>query len=361
MADTLWQRIGPALTIGELMKVVDLRSDTVTLPSPQMREAIARAELGDDVFGEDPTVNRLEALASAILGKEAALLTTSGTQSNLVAMLTHCRRGDEVILGDESHTLHFEVGGAFALGGLGLRPVRNDFRGRLDIDHLEATIRRRDVHFPPTGLICLENTHNRCGGTVLCEEDLAVVGKMADRHGLPVHLDGARLFNAAVALGVPISRLAKHADSVCFSLCKGLGCPVGSVLCGSRDFIATARRYRKMLGGGMRQAGIIAAAGIYALENMVERLAEDQENARVLASGLEDIPGVKLAPPPETNLVFFTAEGWDLSELVRQLRQAGVLCLDEGGRIRMVTHYGVERADVEEAVAQTRLTMAAGV
>lgn len=342
------------------MKIIDLRSDTVTLPSPQMREAIANAELGDDVFGDDPTVNRLEALAAEVLGKEAALLTTSGTQSNLVAMLAHCRRGDEVIVGDESHTLHYEVGGAFALGGLGLRPLPNGPQGRLDLGQVEAAIRQRDLHFPRTGLICLENTHNRCGGTVLSEEDLAAVRELADRHRLPLHLDGARLFNAAVALGVSVSRLAQYADSVCFSLCKGLGCPVGSLLCGSRDFIAEARHYRKMLGGGMRQAGIIAAAGIYALESMVERLAEDHENAQVMAAGLKDIPGIELVPPPETNLLFFTAEGWDLGELLRRLHRASVLCLDEGGRIRMVTHYGIERADVEEAVARLRSVMAAG-
>ncbi len=342
------------------MKVIDLRSDTVTLPSPQMREAIASADLGDDVFSDDPTVNRLEALAADVMGKEAALLTTSGTQSNLAAMLTHCRRGDEVIVGDESHTLHFEVGGAFALGGLGLRPVRNDHKGRLDPEELQAAIRQSNVHFPRTGLICLENTHNRCGGTVLSEDDLAAVREAADHHGLPVHLDGARVFNAAVSLGVSAARLARYVDSVCFSLCKGLGCPIGSVLCGSREFIAEARRYRKMLGGGMRQAGIIAAAGVYALENMVERLAEDHENAQLLAAGLKGIPGIELTPPPETNLVFFCAAGWDLGELVLRLEQAAVRCLDEGGRLRMVTHYGIERADVEETLDRVRSVMAAG-
>ena len=342
------------------MKVIDLRSDTFTLPSPQMREAIANAELGDDVFGEDPMVNHLQEMAAAVMGKEAALLTTSGTQSNLVALLSHCQRGDEVIVGDESHTLHFEAGGAFALGGLGLRPVRNDERGNLDLDQLRATIREPDVHFPPTGLICLENTHNRCGGTVLSEEDMTAVKEIAQEHSLPVHLDGARLFNAAVALGVPVARLARQADSVSFSLCKGLGCPVGSLLCADGAFIERARRYRKMLGGGMRQAGIIAAAGVYALEHMVDRLAEDHENAKVLARGLSEIPGLALAPPPQTNLVFFTAQGWDLRQLVRRLAKAGVLCLDEGGRLRMVTRYGIERAAVEEAVDRVRSVVAAG-
>lgn len=325
-----------------------------------MRRAIAEAELGDDVFRDDPTVNRLEAMAADILGKEAALLTTSGTQSNLAAMLSHCQRGDEVIVGDESHILHFEGGGAFALGGLGLRTVRNDEQGRLDLDEARAAIRGRDVHFPPTGLICVENTHNRCGGAVLSGDDLAAVRALADEHGLPVHLDGARVFNAAVALGVPASQLARHADSVSVSLCKGLSCPVGSLLCGSKEFIRKARRFRKMLGGGMRQAGIIAAAGIYALENMIDRVADDHANARVLAEGLAVIPGITLSPPPQSNLVFFTAHGWDLTELARRLREQSVLCLDEGGRIRMVTHYGIERSDVEAAVEQVRALMASG-
>jgi threonine aldolase len=228
------------------------------------------------------------------------------------------------------------------------------------LSELQAVIRTRDDHFPRTGLICLENTHNQCGGIVLGEEDLASVRAIADRHGLPIHMDGARLFNAAVGLGVPVARLAGYADSVCFSLSKGLGCPVGSVLCGSRQFIAEARRYRKMLGGGMRQAGVLAAAGIYALDNMVQRLAEDHENARIAADGLAAIPGIELAPAPETNLLFFTVEGWDLGEFVRRLEEKGVLCFDEGGRIRWVTHYGIESSDLEEAVARLRAIMAAG-
>jgi len=342
------------------MKTIDLRSDTVTLPSPEMRQAIAGAELGDDVFGDDPTVNRLEAMAAEVMGKESALLTTSGTQSNLTALLAHCQRGDEVIVGDESHILLYMAGGPFALGGLGLRAVRNDEQGRLDLEDVRSAVRGRDIHFPPTGLICIENTHNLCGGGVLGEDDLAAVRHLADEYSLPLHMDGARLFNAAVALSVPASRLARYADSVAFSLCKGLACPVGSVLCGSGEFIARARRFRKMLGGGMRQAGIIAAAGVYALENMVDRLAEDHDNARLLAEGLSSIPGISLAPPPQSDLVFFTAEGWHLGELVRRLGERGVLCLDEGGRIRMVTHYGIERRDVEEALVRVRELMAAG-
>ncbi len=342
------------------MKTIDLRSDTVTLPPPEMRKAIVEAELGDDVFGDDPTVNRLEAMAAEVMGKEAALLTTSGTQSNLAALLAHCQRGAEVIVGDQSHIFQYMVGGPFALGGLGLRTVRNDEKGRLELTEVRRAVRGRDVHYPPTGLICIENTHNLCGGSVLDEGDLAAVRALADEHDLPVHLDGARLFNAALALGVPTSQLAQYADSIAFSLCKGLACPIGSILCGSEEFIGEARRYRKMLGGGMRQAGIIAAAGVYALENMVDRLAEDHENARVLADGLSSVPGIALAPPPQSNLVYFTVEGWSLGELVRRLEERRVLCLDEGGRIRMVTLYGVGGGDVEQAVAIVRSLMAAG-
>jgi len=341
------------------MKIIDLRSDTVTLPSPEMRKAMADAELGDDVFGEDPTVNQLEEFAAELLGKEAALLVTSGTQGNLAALLTHCRRGDEVIVGKLSHTLNFEVGGASALGGLVMKPVRNDSNGRLDLGEVGAAIRPPDDHFARIGLICLENTHNLCGGTVLDEEELAAVRDLADRHGLPIHIDGARIFNAAVTLGVPVSRLAAFAHSVTFCLSKGLGCPVGSVLCGSSEFIAEARRYRKMLGGGMRQAGMLAAAGVYALEAMVERLADDHANAQVAAQGLAEVLGIELAPPPQTNLVYFTVDGWDLGAFVRRLEEEGVLCFDEGGRIRWVTHFGIQRADIDEAVARLRSVMAA--
>ena len=342
------------------MKIIDLRSDTVTLPSPEMRQAMANAELGDDVFGEDPTVNRLQEMAAEMLGKEASLLVTSGTQGNLAAMLTHCRRGDEVILGELSHSVIFEVGGASALGGLIMKTVRNDPHGGLNLGDVRAAIRPPNDHFARTGLICVENTHNLCGGMVLNEEDLSAIRDLSDRRGLPVHMDGARVFNAAVALGVPVARLAAYADSVTFCLSKGLGCPIGSVLCGRKDFVAEARRYRKMLGGGMRQAGVIAAAGVYALEKMVDRLDEDHENAREAANGLAQVAGIALAPPPQTNLVYFSVDGWKLPEFVRRLEQAGVVCFDEGGRIRWVTHYGIDRADVQEAVSRTRSVMAAG-
>jgi len=343
------------------MSPIDLRSDTLTLPSPEMRAAMAAAELGDDVFAEDPTINRFQEMAAERLGKEAALFTSSGTQSNLVSLLTHCGRGAEVIVGEEAHILFFEQGGAWALGGIGLRPVRNDARGRLDLAEARAKIRPDNEHFPRTGLITVENTHNRCGGTVLDEEDLASVRQLADDHGLPVHMDGARIFNAATALGVSPASLAAHADSVCFSLSKGLACPVGSVICGPRDFIREARRNRKLLGGGMRQAGVLAAAGIYALDNMVDRLADDHENARLAADGLRELPGVRLDPEPQTNLIYFSIEGWDTGVFVERLAAKGVLCFDEGRRrIRWVTHFGIERSDIEEALARTREIIAAG-
>jgi threonine aldolase len=342
------------------MKIIDLRSDTVTLPSSEMRAVMAKAELGDDVFGEDPTVNRLQEKAAQLFGKEAALLVSSGTQGNLISMLSHCKRGDEIIAGEDSHIVIFEVGGAWTLGGFGLRTVRNDVRGRLDLNEVRGRIRKEDDHQPGTGLICVENTHNRCGGAVLSEEDLSSVRSLADEHGLPVHMDGARIFNAGASLGVPVSRLADYSDSITFCLSKGLGCPVGSVVCGSREFVQRAHRWRKMLGGGMRQAGVIAAAGIYALDNMVERLPEDHENARVIAEGLVEIPGVELTPPPPSNLVYFTVEGWETGRLVRTLAKHGVLCFDEGGRIRWVTRYGVDRADADEAVDRLRSMIAAG-
>lgn len=324
---------------------------------------MVKAELGDDVLGDDPTVKRLEGLAAARMGKEAALFTVSGTMSNLLAMLAHCQRGDEVIVGDRSHILHYEVGGAFALGGLGLRPVANDAKGRLDPDGLRRAVRDEDIHFPRTGLICLENTHNLCGGTVLSEEDVAAAAAVAEEHGIPLHLDGARIFNAEVASGIPTARLAERATSMSFSLNKGLACPIGSLLCGSAEFIERARKLRKMLGGGMRQVGVIAAPGIIALESMIERLAEDHENARLLGRGLMDIPTTRLVPPlVETNLVFFAVEDGQADRFQQRLWQEGVLSFVEDGRIRMVTHYGIEREHIEEALERVQaVTKAAPV
>ena len=277
------------------MKVIDLRSDTITHPTPEMRKAMFEAEVGDDVYGEDPTVNRLEALAAEKMAKEAALFTTSGTQSNLIAVLTLTHHGDEVIMGDQAHMLWYEVGAAATLGGVILRTVPNDRGGRLSLDDIDRTIRGMDIHYPETKLLCIENTHNRCGGMVLEPDYTDYVCDLGHRRGLMVHLDGARIFNAAVALGVPASALAQNVDSVAVCLSKGLSAPLGSVLCGSKDFVERARKFRKMLGGGMRQAGVVAAAGIVALETMVDRLAEDHANARRLARGLADIKGMSLA------------------------------------------------------------------
>ncbi|MCK5181522.1 MAG: low-specificity L-threonine aldolase, partial [Dehalococcoidia bacterium] len=268
------------------MKIIDLRSDTVTHPTPGMRQAIFEAEVGDDVFREDPTVNRLEIMAATRMGKEAALLTTSGTQSNLIAVLIHSNHGDEIIVGDEAHILWYEVGGAATLGGVTMRTLPNDSCGRLNLGDIDRAIRDKDIHYPETTLLCLENTHNRCGGTVLTTDYTDEVGNIDHTRGLKVHLDGARIFNAAIALGVPACTLAQNSDSVSLCLSKGLSAPVGSLLCGNKDFIERARKFRKMLGGGMRQAGIVAAAGIVALETMVDRLAEDHSNARRLAQGL---------------------------------------------------------------------------
>ncbi len=338
------------------MKVIDLRSDTVTHPTPAMREAMATAEVGDDVFGDDPTVNRLEAMSARIVGKEAAVFVASGTMGNLVALLSHCKRGDEAIVGSETHMLYYEVGAAAGLGGVQLRPVPNDSRGRLDPKDVEAMIRGQDIHYPRTSLVCLENTHNRCGGTVLTAADTAAVARVAHDHGAAVHVDGARIFNAAVALGVPAASLVEEADSISFCLSKGLSAPVGSLVCGSGEFVERARKSRKMLGGGMRQVGVLAAPGIVALENMVERLQEDHENARLLAQGLADIEGIDIDPGAvETNIVIFDVPQEKVLPLCAELAKAGVLALPHGpGDIRMVTHYGVSRQDIEEALERVR-------
>jgi threonine aldolase len=334
--------------------IIDLRSDTVTVPSDAMRRAMFEAPVGDDVFGEDPTVRRLEEMSAAITGKEAALYVASGSMGNLVAVLTHCQRGDEAICGSEAHVLQYEVGSAGGVAAVTLRTARNDARGRMDADEVESLIRGENVHLPRTSLLMLENTHNRCGGAAIPLEEIEELASLAHRHGAAVHIDGARIFNAALALGCSVAELSGPVDSVGFCLSKGLGAPVGSMVCGSAAFIARARKMRKMLGGGMRQAGIIAAAGIYALEHMVERLADDHENAKVLARGLAELPMVDLNPDSvETNIVIFRVE--DSAGFARALKQEGVLCSMPGpGRIRMVTHYGIERSDIEDALARVR-------
>ena len=337
------------------MKVIDLRSDTFTPPTPEMRQAMFEAEVGDDVYREDPTVNRLEMIAAARMGKEAALFTTSGTQGNLIAVLTHTNHGDEIIVGDEAHILWYEVGGAAALGGVTLRTVPNDRCGRLNLDDIDQAIRAKDIHYPETRLLCLENTHNRCGGAVLTIDYTNEVCNLVHTRGLKVHLDGARIFNAAIALGVPAQALARSCDSVSLCLSKGLSAPVGSLLCGSKDFIERARKFRKMLGGGMRQAGVIAAAGIVALETMVDRLAEDHANARRLAEGLANIKGINLAQDEiPTNIVMFHVSS-PLSpvEFVEGLDTAGVkIGLRDGRPFRAVTHRMVSSSDIDEALTR---------
>jgi threonine aldolase len=340
------------------MKKIDLRSDTVTLPTPEMRQAMAQAEVGDDVFGEDPTINRLEEMAAERMHKEAALFVASGTMGNLVALLTHCRRGDEVIVGDQAHMFVYEVGGMAALGGIQPHTVPNQPDGTIRLEDIRQAIRGENVHYPPTRLIALENTHNRCGGVPLPPTYLKSVGDLARAHGVRVHTDGARIFNAAVALGVPVHELTRDTDSISFCLSKGLSAPVGSLLCGPRGLIHEARRQRKMVGGGMRQAGILAAAGIVALETMVDRLADDHANARRLAECLADIPGIELDPTRvKTNILFFNVSSDRLSAaaLGERIARDGVLIqVVNERRMRAVTHYGIERADIETALAVIR-------
>lgn len=345
------------------MPLIDLRSDTITKPTPAMRRAMADAEVGDDVFGEDPTVRRLEEMAADRMGKEAGLFVASGTMGNLVSLLAQCGRGDEVILGDQAHTYMYEQGGMAALGGIHPRVLKNRPDGTLDLGEIQAAIRDpNNPHFPRTRLIAVENTHNRCGGAALTAEYMRALGALARGYGLLLHVDGARIFNAAVALGVAARELVADASSVTFCLSKGLAAPVGSVVCGSKAFIAEARRARKVVGGGMRQAGVIAAAGIVALEQMVERLAEDHANAAALAAGLAELPGIQVeAVPVRTNIVYFNVTRPDLTAagLVARLEEHGVRVLPVGPqRIRAVTNYHVTAGDIRSALAAFRAALA---
>jgi len=329
--------------------VVDLRSDTVTRPTAAMREAMACADVGDDVFGDDPTVNALQERIAALLGKEAALFVTSGTQGNLTAVMSHCQRGDEVICGQQAHTYRYEAGGAAVLGSVQPQPVAHQPDGTLALADIEAAIKPDDAHFARTRLLALENT---LGGKALPLAYLDDAAALARRHGLATHLDGARLFNAAVKLGVAARELARPFDtvSVCFS--KGLGAPVGSALVGPREVIARARRWRKMLGGGLRQAGILAAAALHALDHHVERLADDHALAQRLAEALQGIPGLSVEPP-QTNMVFVEARGERAAGLAAHLASRGVLAT--GARtLRFVTHLDVDAAGIDRAVAAVR-------
>ncbi len=326
------------------MKPIDLRSDTVTRPGPAMREAMARAEVGDDVFGDDPTVNRLQELCARRFGMEAGLFFPSGTQSNLAAVMAHCQRGEEVILGQDAHTYRYEAGGMAVLGSIQPQPLANRPDGSLDLAEVEAAIKPDDSHFAITRLIALENT---IGGKVLGRAYLADALALARRRKLAAHLDGARIFNAAVKLGMPVERLCEGFDTVSVCLSKGLGTPAGTVLVGRRDLVERARRVRKMLGGTMRQVGILAAAGIHALEHNVERLAEDHANAERLASGLAAL-GLKV-DAPQTNMVFASVPADAVAGLARHLEAAGVIAL-VSARLRLVTHLDVDAAGIDRAL-----------
>jgi threonine aldolase len=338
-----------------MMDWIDLRSDTVTQPTDAMRSAMAQAEVGDDVYGEDPTTNRLQEMAAERFGKEAALFIPSGTMGNLIAILAYCTRGDEVILGDRSHTYLYEAGGVSALGGVHTYIVPNQSDGTILLDQLDAAIRSDDDHFPPTRLICLENTHNRCGGSVLGKGYIDDVANLAHTRGIKLHMDGARIFNAAVALDMPVGELTQGVESLTFCLSKGLCAPVGSVLVGDEAFIAKARRIRKQLGGGMRQVGILAAAGIVALENMVDRLVEDHARALDLAEFLGTIPEITLDwEVPPTNMIFFRLADPStpsLRDLVPKFAEHRIrISTTAENRIRLVMHYWID----EEALARIK-------
>lgn len=344
--------------------LIDLRSDTVTHPSPAMRRAMAEAEVGDDVYGEDPTINRLQNLAAEMMGKEAGLFVASGTMGNLVSLLAHAARGSEVILGNESHIFQYEQGGASVVGGLVYHTVPTNALGDLPLPALQAAIRdRNNPHYALPGVLCLENTHNRCGGTVLPLDYIAQVRQLADTNNLPLHLDGARVANAAVALGVSLRDAVAPFDSVQLDLSKGLAAPVGGVVVGSRDFIYRAHRARKLLGGGMRQAGVIAAAGIVALEEMVDRLHEDHEHARILAEGIAELPDVRIdLDTVQTNIVVFRLDPvrWTPAAFIAAMREQGVLLGGFGDdRLRFVTHYGIERTDIDRALQAAKRVLSA--
>lgn len=342
--------------------LIDFRSDTVTLPTPEMREAMASAVVGDDVYGEDPTVNKLEEISAQILGKEAALFTVSGTMGNLIAVLAHCGRGDEAVMGSQGHTFLHEVGGISALGGVFPQLVPSKVDGTMDIDDLHDAIREDDIHHPKTKLFILENTQNACGGVPIPAEYIQSVVSMIQPHDIRLHIDGARLFNAAVALNDSAQELVAPADSVMFCLSKGLCAPVGSMLCGSKDFISRARKIRKQLGGGMRQAGILAAAGIIALEKMPQRLADDHQRAINLAKGLESIGGLTLDKGrPQSNMVYTKiAEGHSMTpeKLIQQCKEENLLIGQSGPRhFRFVLHYWISDDDVERSISIIKKAM----
>ncbi len=332
---------------------IDFRSDTVTLPTEEMLEAIRYAELGDDVFREDPTVNRLEQLSAEKMGKEAALLVTSGTQANLISLMSNSNPGELVILESESHIYWYEVGGISKIAGLLPWPVKSAF-GALDPKDVEAAIHPKDIHFPETAIICIENTHNRHGGTIITPTQIKAINEVAQQHNIKFYMDGARIFNAAVALKIDVKEITKHVDNLMFCLSKSLSCPIGSLLVGTNNFIEKARKIRKLLGGGMRQAGIIAAPGIIALEKMIDRLEKDHKNARRLAEGISKIEGIQIdLNRVQTNIVCYDVENLELSAetFVMELKENGILALPlTEKKVRMVTHRGIESKDIEKSI-----------
>lgn len=332
--------------------MIDLRSDTVTKPTPEMRQAAFDAVVGDDVYEEDPSIIELEEYAADLLGKGAALFVTSGTQGNQMAVLTHCQPGNEIILEAESHIYYYEGAAISAFAGVQPFPIAGE-AGMMDPEDVKAAIRDDNIHFPETGLICLENTHNRAGGTIIPLENMKQIYSIAKEHQIPVHLDGARLFNAAVASRIDVKEYAAYTDSVQFCLSKGLGAPVGSIIAGTTSFIEEARKWRKRLGGGMRQAGIIAAPGLVALKTMVDRLSEDHEHAKLLADGLQNIKGLKIDNKVETNIVIVNTKDANLTseEFLHLIKQKGILANAFGPHtVRFTTHYDVSRADIEKAI-----------
>ena len=336
------------------MNTIDYRSDTVTLPTPNMINAMANAKLGDDVYGEDPTVNELQKKSAALLGKEAALFVPSGTMGNLASVLAHCGRGDEVIMGSKGHTFLYEAGGIAALGGIQPHTIPNQPDGTLYLNDIKNAIREDDIHQPVSSLLILENTQNSCGGYAISLDYTRSAAKIAHDNHMKLHIDGARFFNASVKLGISPAELAAPADSITFCLSKNLCCPVGAIICGTEEFIQKTIRMRKMLGGGMRQVGVIAAAGIVALDEMIDRLAEDHRRAEILTAGLREIPAIQLLPnTPQTNMVYFklsTDSPMDLPTLIRSFADQGIRIGGRNNEFRLVTHYWITDAAVEKTI-----------
>jgi threonine aldolase len=334
--------------------MIDLRSDTVTKPTDRMRKASYEAELGDDVYGEDPTINKLEEKSAEVLGKEAALFVTSGTQGNQIAVLTHCQSGNEIILEEESHLFYYEGAAISAFAGVQPRTLKGT-RGAMNPVHVEAAIRGEDVHLPETTLICLENTHNRAGGAIVPTENMKAIHEIASKYKIPVHLDGARLFNAAVALNLPVTEFTKYTSTVQICLSKGLGSPVGSIIAGSEEFIMKARKWRKRLGGGLRQAGVIAAPSYIALTEMVERLSEDHFNAKRLEEGLRNSPSIEVVNQVDTNIVLIDIEKLNVSaaQFLELIKSEGILAVAFGPTmIRFTTHYDITTEQIDQVIVK---------